>query len=175
MARILVVDDSPFMVRLVTYMLETAGYETASAENGRAALDLIARDPPDLVFLDMMMPEMDGLETLQAMRANPVTEGLPVLMLTAKAQAEDYRLAKEAGANGYLTKPFNQAEVLDSVVEHLGRAPKSSARRRGDEGCGQETAGGVEVVRCQTDLAPQDSRVGLSGRHGEDRGSGVSD
>jgi len=123
MARILVVDDSPFMVRLVTYILEEAGHETVSAENGTAALDLMAVDLPDLVFLDTMMPEMDGLETLRAIRADPQTRDVPVLMLTAKTQAEDYRVAEEAGANGYLTKPFNQADVLDSVARYLGRAP----------------------------------------------------
>jgi CheY-like chemotaxis protein len=109
MARVLVVDDSPFMVRLVTYILEEAGYETVSAENGKAALDLMSGDLPDLVFLDTMMPQMDGLETLRAIRADPQTRDVPVLMLTAKTQAEDYRVAEEAGANGYLTKPFNQA------------------------------------------------------------------
>jgi CheY-like chemotaxis protein len=117
--RILVVDDSPFMVRLVTYMLESAGYETVSAENGRIALEMIAEESPDLVFLDTMMPEMDGLETLAAIRSNPRTRDLPVLMLTAKTQADDYQVALDAGANGYLTKPFHQADVLDGVAQHL--------------------------------------------------------
>lgn len=133
MARVLVVDDSPFMVRLVTYILEEAGYETVSAENGRAALDLMAAELPDLVFLDTMMPEMDGLETLCAIRADPQTRDVPVLMLTAKAQAEDYRVAEEAGANGYLTKPFNQADVLDSVARYLGRAPANRDQRHAGE------------------------------------------
>jgi CheY-like chemotaxis protein len=123
MVRVLVVDDSPFMVRLVTYILEEAGYETMSAENGKAALELLAAGPPDLVVLDTMMPEMDGLETLRAIRADPQTRDVPVLMLTAKTQAEDYRLAEEAGANGYLTKPFHQADVLARVARCLGRAP----------------------------------------------------
>jgi CheY-like chemotaxis protein len=117
--RILVVDDSPFMVRLVTYILESAGYETVSAENGKIALEMIAEESPDLVFLDTMMPEMDGLETLAAIRSNPRTRDLPVLMLTAKTQADDYRVALDAGANGYLTKPFRQADVLEGVVQHL--------------------------------------------------------
>jgi CheY-like chemotaxis protein len=125
MAKVLVVDDSPFMVRLVTYVLEEAGYETVSAENGKAALEVMAADPPDLVFLDTMMPEMDGLETLRAIRANPQTTEVPVLMLTAKTQAEDYRLAEKAGANGYLTKPFSQTDVLDGVARYLGRAPRN--------------------------------------------------
>jgi CheY-like chemotaxis protein len=118
-ALILVVDDSPFMIRLVTYILESAGYETATADNGKIALETIAEESPDLVFLDTMMPEMDGLETLAAIRANPDTKDLPVLMLTAKTQADDYRVALDAGANGYLTKPFHQADVLNAVVQHL--------------------------------------------------------
>jgi CheY-like chemotaxis protein len=123
MGRILVVDDSPFMVRLVTYMLESAGHETTSAENGKVALDLMAKEVPDLVFLDTMMPEMDGLETLRAIRANPSTADVPVLMLTAKTQNDDFQAAIEAGANGYLTKPFNQGDVLDSVARYLGCGP----------------------------------------------------
>lgn len=119
MGRILVVDDSPFMIRLVTYILESAGYETASAENGKVALEMIAEESPDLVFLDTMMPEMDGLETLAALRSNPRTKDLPVLMLTAKTQADDHRIALDAGANGYLTKPFHQADVLNVVAQHL--------------------------------------------------------
>jgi CheY-like chemotaxis protein len=120
MGRILVVDDSPFMVRLVTYMLESAGHETTSAENGRVALDLMAEEVPDLVFLDTMMPEMDGLQTLRTIRANPRTKDVPVLMLTAKAQDDDFQAAREAGADGYLTKPFNRGDVLDSVARCLG-------------------------------------------------------
>lgn len=131
MGRILVVDDSPFMVRLVTYMLESAGHETASAENGKVALGLMAKEVPDLVFLDSMMPEMDGLETLRAIRANPNTMDVPVLMLTAKAQDDDYLAAREAGANGYLTKPFNRADVLDSVARCLG--PGSEGADEEDE------------------------------------------
>lgn len=120
MSKILVVDDSPFMIRLVTYILETAGYETVSAENGKVALEMIAEERPGLVFLDTMMPEMDGLETLRAIRADPRAKDLPVLMLTAKVQVEDHEIAKAAGADGYLTKPFNQAEVLDSAARYLG-------------------------------------------------------
>jgi CheY-like chemotaxis protein len=120
MGRVLVVDDSPFMIRLVTYILDSAGYETASAENGRIALDMIAQQPPDLVFLDTMMPEMNGLETLRSIRANPETRDIPVLMLTAMVQDDDYRVAKAAGADGYLVKPFTQAAVLDSVARYLG-------------------------------------------------------
>ena len=123
MAKVLIVDDSPFMVRLVGYMLETAGYETASAENGKVALELIAQDPPDLVFLDMMMPEMNGLETLRAIRADAKTKDLPVLMLSAKAQTQDCEAAKEIGADGYLIKPFKSAQVLDSAAQYLGPPP----------------------------------------------------
>ena len=130
MSKILVVDDSPFMIRLVTYILETAGYETVSAENGKVALNLIAEDPPDMVFLDTMMPEMDGLEALRAIRSDPQTKDLPVLMLTAKVQAEDHEIAKAAGADGYLSKPFNSAEVLESAARYLG--PPSGKQERSD-------------------------------------------
>ncbi len=123
MGKILIVDDSPFMVRLLSYMLETAGYETESAENGKAALKSMLNELPDLVLLDMMMPEMDGLETLRAIRSDAKIKDVPVIMLSAKAQSEDFQAAKELGADGYLTKPFESAQVLASAARYLGPAP----------------------------------------------------
>ncbi len=123
MGKILIVDDSPFMIRLLSYMLETAGYETESAENGKIALELMLKEPPGLVLMDMMMPEMDGLETLRAIRDNVRIKDVTVLTLSAKTQSEDFQAAKGLVADGYLTKSFESAQVLASAARYLGPAP----------------------------------------------------
>jgi len=115
MSRILIVDDSPILVRLLEYMLQSAGYETETVPDGQAALDSIARRMPAMVFLDVMMPDMDGLEVLQRIRANPHSVDLPVVMLTAKAQKADRETALREGADAYLTKPYTSEQVLDAV------------------------------------------------------------
>ena len=118
MPKILIVDDSPLMIRLLQYMLQSAGYETETVSSGQAALALIAARRPDMVFLDVMMPDMDGLETLRRIRADARTQDLPVVVLTAKAQEADQEAALAAGANGYLRKPYTSAQVLGAVKRH---------------------------------------------------------
>jgi CheY-like chemotaxis protein len=118
MPDILIVDDSPIMARLLEYMLASAGYKTQVARAGPDALTSIARHAPSLVFLDVMMPEMDGLEVLRRIRQDPATAALPVVMLTAKAQEADREQALQAGADGYLTKPYSQEQVLLVVTRY---------------------------------------------------------
>ena len=110
--KILVVDDEPHIVRLVQVNLEKAGYTVSTASNGREALEAVAGDQPDLVVLDVMMPEMDGLETLKRLKDNPETDEIPVILLTAKAQDSDVFEGWKSGADLYLTKPFNPGELL---------------------------------------------------------------
>jgi two-component system alkaline phosphatase synthesis response regulator PhoP/two-component system response regulator VicR len=110
--KILVVDDEPHIVRLVQVNLEKAGYTVTTASNGREALDAVASEQPDLVVLDVMMPEMDGMETLKRLKGNPETDGIPVILLTAKAQDADVFEGWKSGADLYLTKPFNPSELL---------------------------------------------------------------
>jgi two-component system alkaline phosphatase synthesis response regulator PhoP/two-component system response regulator VicR len=110
--KILVVDDEPHIVRLVQVNLEKAGYAVSTASNGREALEAVANDQPDLMVLDVMMPEMDGLETLKRLKDNPQTHEIPVILLTAKAQDEDVFEGWKSGADLYLTKPFNPGELL---------------------------------------------------------------
>jgi two-component system, OmpR family, alkaline phosphatase synthesis response regulator PhoP len=113
--KILAVDDERHIVRLIQVNLERDGYEVVTAFNGQEALKKIDEDKPDMVILDVMMPIMDGLETLKRIRANPATRNLPVLMLTAKAQDQDVFKGYQNGADIYLTKPFNPKQLLTFV------------------------------------------------------------
>lgn len=113
--KILAVDDERHIVRLIQVNLERAGYEVATAYDGREALKKIDEEKPDMVVLDVMMPYMDGLETLKQIRSNPATRDLPVIMLTAKAQDQDVFRGYSQGVDIYLTKPFNPMELLTFV------------------------------------------------------------
>jgi two-component system alkaline phosphatase synthesis response regulator PhoP/two-component system response regulator VicR len=113
--KILAVDDERHIVRLIQVNLERAGYKVSTAFDGREALQKIEADKPDLVVLDVMMPYMDGLETLKRIRANPATRALPVIMLTAKAQDQDVFQGYSHGVDIYLTKPFNPIELLTFI------------------------------------------------------------
>ncbi len=113
--KILAVDDEKHIVRLVQINLEKEGYEVVTANNGREALDKVASERPDLIVMDVMMPEMDGLEALQTLKSNPATAEIPVIMLTAKAQDADVFRGWQSGADLYLTKPFNPMELLTFV------------------------------------------------------------
>ena len=113
--KILAVDDERHIVRLIQVNLERAGYEVVTAYDGKEALKKIADERPDMVILDVMMPVMDGLETLKQIRANPLTRQLKVIMLTAKAQDKDVFVGYSQGTDIYLTKPFNPMESLTFV------------------------------------------------------------
>lgn len=111
---ILVVDDLPQNVRLLDAVLAPHGYRVLTAHSGAQALEHLGRDKPDLVLLDVMMPDMDGYETCRQIRHNPTTAYLPVIMITASGATEKVR-ALDAGADDFVTKPFVQAELLARV------------------------------------------------------------
>lgn len=113
--KILAVDDEKHIVRLVQITLEKEGYELITASNGREALEKVASEQPDLVVMDVMMPEMDGLEALAKLKDDPETSHIPVIMLTAKAQDSDVFRGWQSGADLYLTKPFNPSELVTFV------------------------------------------------------------
>ncbi len=110
--RVVVADDDPDIVDILTFNLRTAGYEVETAGDGEAALALVTRSVPDLVVLDVMMPKMDGLEVLAALKAEPATREIPVVMLTAKASDSEVENGWGAGADYYITKPFDLEELL---------------------------------------------------------------
>lgn len=117
--KILAVDDEKHIVRLVQINLQKEGYEVVTASTGREALEQVAREKPDLVIMDVMMPEMGGFEALQAMKADEEMAEIPVIMLTAKAQDADVFQGWKSGADLYLTKPFNPQELLTFVKRIL--------------------------------------------------------
>ncbi|MBN2146556.1 MAG: response regulator transcription factor [Anaerolineales bacterium] len=113
--RILVVDDDKEIVRLMRAYLEQAGYEVLTAYNGETALHTIRRERPDLVLLDLMLPERDGLEITRLLRSDPLLAHTPVIMLTARVSDTDKIVGLEIGADDYITKPYNPREVLARV------------------------------------------------------------
>jgi class 3 adenylate cyclase len=113
--RILVVDDDPKNIKLLVDLLTVKGYATTAASSGPAALDRIAAERPDLVLLDVMMPGLNGYEVCAALRADPATQMLPVVMVTALDQHEERARGLEAGADDFLTKPIHPAELLARV------------------------------------------------------------
>ncbi|NUQ38954.1 MAG: response regulator transcription factor [Caldilineales bacterium] len=116
--RILVVDDDPPSVKMTAFLLREEGYEVLAANNGRDALRLIDREQPDLVLLDVMMPGLDGFETLREIR---MRYALPVIFLSAKGETADRVAGLERGADDYLAKPFEPAELLARVKAVLRR------------------------------------------------------
>lgn len=120
--RILVIDDEVDALKMFGYALHRQGYEVLVAQNGPQGLEAIDKRKPDLVILDIMMPDMDGYEVCRSIRANPETRHLPVIMLTAKAQMEDKLAGFETGADDYISKPVAMAELLARVKALLQRA-----------------------------------------------------
>lgn len=119
--RVLVADDEPDVLGLVTYQLSREGFRVDTAINGRAAIEAATADVPDLIVLDLMMPELDGYETLRLLRDNPRTSKIPVILLTARDEDEQRIRGLELGADDYVTKPFNARELVLRVQAVLRR------------------------------------------------------
>ncbi len=122
MARILVVDDDKQIVRLIRSYLEQAGYQVLTAYDGETALHTIRREKPDLVILDLMLPDRDGWDITRLVRSDQTLAGLPIIMLTARVEDTDKIIGLELGADDYITKPFNPREVVARVRAVLRRA-----------------------------------------------------
>ncbi len=126
MSSVLIVDDDPFIRKLIATTLEdVAGFELAEAANGLEALRVGSRESPQLVFLDIDMPGMDGLEACRRLRSDPATAGATIVMLTAAAGELAEREAEDAGADLFLTKPFSPLELL-RLVNELGGAGRAT-------------------------------------------------
>jgi CheY-like chemotaxis protein len=120
MFRALVVDDSRVIRELIAVNLELEGFEVTTAGDGERALELAAEFRPDVITLDVMMPRLNGFETVHRLRQDPRTAGIPVVMVTGRAQSADRERGEEVGVEAYLTKPFEPAELVD-VVSRLAR------------------------------------------------------
>ena len=121
MVKILIVDDEPDIVELLSYNLEKEKFSIVKAYDGEAALGLVRSEKPDLMILDLMLPKMNGLDVCKAVRRNPETANLPIIMLTAKGEEIDKIIGLEIGADDYITKPFSVKELIARVRALLRR------------------------------------------------------
>jgi len=118
---LLVVDDEPPVLKILQTRLKASGYEVLTASDGRDALEKIKANPPDLIVLDVLMPEVNGFQVCRTLKDDPALSGIPILMLTAKDTESDRFWGAEAGADAYMTKPYNAEELLTQIQELLSR------------------------------------------------------
>jgi two-component system alkaline phosphatase synthesis response regulator PhoP len=131
MAKILIVDDEQDIADLVAYNLEKEGFATIKAYDGGTVLKTVKTQKPDLIILDLMLPNMNGLDICRSIRANPETAHLPIIMLTAKADEVDKIIGLEIGADDYMTKPFSVKELMArvrSIFRRIQDGNKQSAK-----------------------------------------------
>lgn len=119
MKKILVVDDEIDVVEVVEMLLELEGYKVLKAYDGKEALAAVEKEIPDLVILDIMMPEIDGVEVCRRFRANEKLNNVPIVMFSAKISAYDKKESFEAGADGFISKPFNARGFISGIKTYL--------------------------------------------------------
>jgi len=119
--RILIVEDEESLLKLESILLSSKGYQVTGVMDGKSALDEINARKPDLVVLDIMLPELDGFEVCKRIKEDPETAGIPVVMLTAKKNSQDYARGMQVGADAYVTKPFKSAQVIELIEGLLSR------------------------------------------------------
>jgi len=115
-SNVLIAEDEPHLVELLTFILEREGFAAAAVFDGEAAVDRLRAEPPDVMILDLMLPKLDGYEVLKTVRNDTRLSGLPVLMLTAKGQDKDRKVAEDLGVDAFITKPFSNREVVDCIT-----------------------------------------------------------
>lgn len=135
-SKVLVIEDEPDIVEVIQYNLEREGHKVIACRNGEQGLSRIRTDNPDLVILDLMLPGMDGTEVCRQVKADPVTRGIPIIILTAKSEESDVVLGLGLGAEDYIAKPFSPRELVARVQVVLRRGLQVD-----------ELAGGERVVR----------------------------
>ena len=163
--KILVVDDEAVLAETIAYNLEQAGYQVTTASDGASALEAARSETPDLVILDIMLPEMDGLEVCRQLRRESNTSTTPIMMLTAKGDEIDKVVGLEVGADDYVTKPFGRRELLARVRALLRRSDYAPA---GEERYAHAMSG--EVRRASRELVAGPLRIDLAGRRVHCRG-----
>ena len=159
--RVLIVEDEPDIRDLLVFHLEREGFQVVTCKSGAEALRLVRSGPPDLILLDLMLPEMDGLEVCRRLRQDPATRAMPIVMLTARGDEVDRVLGLELGADDYVVKPFSPRElvariraVLRRVRPDAGTAPLTVGRLAIDPAAHIVTVDGapVNLTRKEFDL-----------------------
>ena len=117
--RILIVEDDPDNMDLFTFVLEKAGYEVLQARDGIEGMQVARRELPDLILMDLAMPEMDGWTSAAQLKKDPLTEDIPVVALTVRSLPQDKIRAIEAGVNGYMTKPMDIKQFVKQVAGYI--------------------------------------------------------
>lgn len=118
--RVLIAEDEPNIVESLIFILRRGGFEVSAAADGDTALSMIRETKPDVVILDVMLPVRNGFEVMKSVRADETIAATPIIILTAKGQSRDRRMAEEIGANAFVTKPFSNQDILDKVRELAG-------------------------------------------------------
>jgi two-component system alkaline phosphatase synthesis response regulator PhoP len=149
--KILVIEDEPDILEVLQYNLEREGHKVIACRNGEQGLSRIRTDNPDLVILDLMLPGMDGVEVCRQVKSDPVTRGIPIIMVTAKGEESDIVLGLGIGADDYLSKPFSPRELVARVKVVLRRGAL-----RDESGAGERVVRGQLAI----DLGRHEARVG---------------
>ena len=116
---ITIIEDEPFIIEALSFILKKEGFIVKSISDGAKAIEFVKDTNPDLVILDIMLPNVSGMKILEDIRSTKLIAELPVLMLTAKGQKKDQRAAEEAGVNEFMTKPFDNAELIQQIKHML--------------------------------------------------------
>jgi len=149
MKKIVLIEDDQDLYSLIQYNLEKEGFAVAGSQTGKGALDLCRRERPDLIILDIMLPDSDGLEICKAIRGNSELASVPVIFLTARASETDRIVGLELGANDYIVKPFFVRELIARIKIHFrGQPPVSKLLKSGDLE--------LDRARCRVHLAGQE-------------------
>lgn len=119
--KVLIVEDEESLLKLESILLTTKGYLVRGVTTGLAALEAVDEEAPDLILLDVMLPQMDGFEVCSRIKQNPETRHIPVILLTAKKTPEDVARGQEVGADHYITKPFKSAMVMDMIESLISK------------------------------------------------------
>ena len=127
MARILIVDDSPSQLMGIRRIVEKLGHEALTAEDGAAGVEVAKREVPDLILMDVVMPNLNGFQATRSITREPTTSHIPVILVTTKDQDTDRVWGMRQGAKAYITKPFGEQELADVIQEWLGGSPSPDA------------------------------------------------
>ncbi len=159
--KILVIEDQAPMRRNIALLLELAGYEVATAENGRTGVEAARRQQPDLILCDVMMPELDGHGVIQTLRAEAATATTPFIFLTARSEKADLRAGMNYGADDYLTKPVVRDDLLAAVQARLSRADAVEQRvqEAAEAGGFHPDFSSPEPLRIAFKLTPREAEV----------------
>ena len=126
MARILIVDDSPSQLMGIRRIVEKLGHDALTAEDGAAGVDAAKREIPDLILMDVVMPNLNGFQATRSITREPTTKHIPVILVTTKDQDTDRVWGMRQGAKAYITKPFSESELSELIAQYLGGGPSAA-------------------------------------------------